>query len=129
MSATCFKDGRTVCCMRKPDILWTDQRFQLVSDALWQFHVTLNSAEAEFVAVSQAIQRSTYLQHVLREVGLCDGPIQIMEDNQSAIAIASDHSNNVKSRHIDIKYLYCREKVLNGEAKLNYVEIPIPSYV
>ncbi|KAI3645246.1 hypothetical protein MP228_011410 [Amoeboaphelidium protococcarum] len=105
---------------------WTDQRFQLVSDAPWQFHVTLNSAEAEFVAVSQAIQRSIYLQHVLREVGLCDGPIQIMEDNQSAIAIASNHSSNVESRHIDIKYLYCEKKVLNGKPNQITLKFPYP---
>ncbi|KAI3641654.1 hypothetical protein MIR68_000314 [Amoeboaphelidium protococcarum] len=86
-----------------------------------QSNVTLSSSEAEFVAMSSAIQQSYYLKMLMEEIGLECGPVKLNCDNKSAITLMNNNSSNSRSRHIDIKYQYAREKVMDGEVKVDYV--------
>jgi hypothetical protein len=42
-------------------------------------------------------------------------------DNQGAKAIAENPINKQRSKHIDIKYHFTREKISNGTVKLQYI--------
>ena len=44
----------------------------------------------------------------------------IYEDNQASICIANDSQCTKKTKHIDIKYHFIREQVLNGNIILKY---------
>lgn len=44
----------------------------------------------------------------------------ILEDNQGAIAIASNPVNNSRTKHIDILYHYICECVQNGQIQLQH---------
>ena len=44
----------------------------------------------------------------------------IKEDNQSAICLAQNPKDHPKSKHIDIKYHFIRELVINNEIKIEY---------
>ncbi|CAL9690925.1 unnamed protein product [Knipowitschia caucasica] len=61
-----------------------------------QATVALSTAEAEYVALSQAAQEGTWLRRLITELGMETTPTVILEDNQGAIAIAKnpvDHAS------------------------------------
>ena len=41
-------------------------------------------------------------------------PVKIFEDNQAAIAFTKDPVHHSRAKHIEIKYLFTREMVLEG---------------
>lgn len=84
--------------------------------------VTLSSTESEYLAVSVASQDILWLKRVLNDfsIQLLDALV-LFEDNQGCIFIAKNLETK-RSKHIDIRYHFVREKVLNGEIELKYVE-------
>lgn len=82
--------------------------------------VALSTAEAEYVALSQAAQECTWLTRLLSDLGMDVTPTVILEDNQGAIAIAKNPVDHSRTKHIDIRYHYIRECVQNGQIQLQY---------
>ena len=83
--------------------------------------VALSTAEAEYVALAGAIQEATWMRQLLDD--LHNGQVEptvILEDNQSAICIAQNPQYHSKTKHIDIKYHYVREKVSDSTVELRY---------
>ncbi len=85
-----------------------------------QATVALSTAEAEYVALSQAAQEGTCLRRLLNDLGVEATPTVILEDNQGAIAIAKNPVDHSRTKHIDIHYRYIRECVQNGQIELQY---------
>ena len=85
-----------------------------------QATVALSTAEAEYVALSQAAQEGTWLRRLLSDLGMEATSTVIMEDNQGAIAIAKNPVDHSRTKHIDIRYHYIRECVQNGQIELQY---------
>ena len=48
-------------------------------------------------------------------------PITIFEDNNGCIAIANNPTDHKRSKHIDIKYHFSREKIEQKEVILEYI--------
>jgi hypothetical protein len=44
----------------------------------------------------------------------------LSEDNQSCIAVSESPTLQRRSKHIDIKFMFVRERVERGEVKLEY---------
>ena len=85
--------------------------------------VALSSTEAEYIALTQAVKESMWIQRFLKEIGRYDGVKDanvIYEDNQGAIALANNPEFHARTKHIDIQYHYVREKVQSGEIDLVY---------
>ena len=83
--------------------------------------VALSTAEAEYVALSQATQEVTWLRELFKDLhNKQTDPTIIYEDNQAAISIAESPQYHSKTKHIDIKYHYVREKVFDNTIKLIY---------
>jgi len=74
-----------------------------------QSTVALSTAEAEYVALSQAAQECVWLRRLLSDLGMDATPVVILEDNQGAIAIAKNPVDHSRTKHIDIRYHYIRE--------------------
>ncbi len=85
-----------------------------------QSTVALSTAEAEYVALSQAAQECVWLRRLLSDLGMDVSPVMILEDNQGAIAIAKNPVDHSRTKHIDIRYHYIRECVQNGQIQLQY---------
>ena len=83
--------------------------------------VTLSTSEAEYVALSLAVQEAVWLRRLLKHIqDLQDKPITIMEDNQGAIGIVKNPVAHSKTKHINIRYHYTREAVRDGTVILSY---------
>ena len=84
--------------------------------------VTLSTAEAEYVALSTAVQETVWLRKLL--IGAEENqPTVIMEDNQGAICIAKNPVAHSRTKHIDIRYHYIREAIHD-----DFVELRLLSY-
>ena len=73
------------------------------------------------VALSQATQEAIWLQRLLKEVGESTSEgTTIMEDNQGAMATAQNPVFHRRTKHIQIRYHYVREAVVEGIIRLVY---------
>ena len=88
-----------------------------------QASVALSTAEAEYIALSGAVQEAIWLRQLTLELSSGDvpkGATVIHEDNQSAISLAKNPQFHGRAKHIDIRHHFVREKVNDGTIELNY---------
>jgi hypothetical protein len=84
--------------------------FPVIWQSKKQNLVTVSTVESEYVAASSATQELTWILSLLDELNIAyDQPIMHI-DNQGAIAIAKDPKHHGRTKHIDIRYHYIREK-------------------
>ncbi|KAF1318429.1 Integrase catalytic core protein, partial [Globisporangium splendens] len=84
--------------------------------------VALSSTEAEYMALSEATQEAVWLKAFMRELGedAGDGALTVFEDNQGVIVLAKNPEFHKRTKHIDIRYHFVREKVEDGQVVLEY---------
>ncbi|MCP4115733.1 MAG: Ty1/Copia family ribonuclease HI [Desulfobacteraceae bacterium] len=84
--------------------------------------VALSSTEAEYVALSSAAQQAVWLRQLLKNLG-CEQhqPTTVYEDNQGAICLARNPIAHKKTKHIEIRHHYIREKVADKTLALKYI--------
>jgi hypothetical protein len=84
--------------------------------------VALSSAEAEYMAVSAAVQDAMYLRQLFSDLGFEQRePTTIYEDNQGCIALTENPVMHKRTKHIDIRHHFVRERVESGDIVLKYV--------
>jgi hypothetical protein len=89
----------------------------------FQKTVALSSTEAEYMALSDCVKECVWLRRLLKGMGSEQvDPTVIYEDNQGAMALAKNVGYQARTKHIDIRYHFIREKVASGEVELVYVE-------
>ena len=93
---------------------------------LWKLRkqptVVLSSCESEYVLLCAGMQEAVYLKRLLEE--LCQvsySAIPVHCDNQGTIALSKNFTHHDRSKHIDIKYPFCRECVSSGKVEVIYV--------
>ena len=94
-----------------PPISWKSQKQQTVA---------LSSCEAEYMALAAAVQETLFLHMLLRRY-LNQESVNIFVDNQGTIDLASKYSTEKRSKHIDIRYHFIREKISSGFIELTHV--------
>uniref|UniRef100_A0AAV1TT31 Polyprotein n=1 Tax=Peronospora matthiolae TaxID=2874970 RepID=A0AAV1TT31_9STRA len=94
-----------------------------------QSSVSLSTSEAEYIALSLAIQEGKWVHRLLCEILAAanePGPdLVIREDNQSCIKMTKNPVNHGRAKHIDIKYHHIRDEVKRGEVQLEYCETSV----
>ena len=88
-----------------------------------QSMVTLSSAEAEYVALATAVSKVCWLRNLLKEIGY-EQPsgTKIYEDNNACATMARNETTTARSKLIDVKYHFMREKQANGEISVQRVD-------
>jgi len=76
----------------------------------------LSSTEAEYIALSNSVKEAISLGRLEES----KEPILIFEDNQSTINISNNPIRNERSKHIDVRFHFIREKVNNKEIEIKY---------
>jgi hypothetical protein len=100
--------------------------FLLGVPILWkskaQRAVTLSSAEAEFVALSEAAKDIKFVTQILESMGIkIELPIVVRVNNIGAIFMSENVSTTSRTRHVDVRYHYVREYVEDGFVKIVFV--------
>jgi hypothetical protein len=94
-------------------VAWCSQR---------QKSVALSTTEAEYVALSQAVQELTWLTLLTSDLLETQGETPVLyADNQSAIKLLNNPEFHKRTKHIDVRYHYIREKFNEGVFSLEYV--------
>ncbi|GMF29881.1 unnamed protein product [Phytophthora fragariaefolia] len=88
----------------------------------FQKTVALSSTKAEYMALSECVKGVVWMRLLLKDLGSeqTDGTV-IYEGSQSVMALANNVGYQSRTKHIDIRYHFIREKVATGEVKLKYV--------
>ena len=74
--------------------------------------VTKSTTEAEYIALYTGISEACYFINVIqRGMGIQITPIPTHVDNQGTIFIAQQEVCNKRTKHIDVRYHFCREQV------------------
>ncbi|XP_043694337.1 secreted RxLR effector protein 161-like [Telopea speciosissima] len=87
-----------------------------------QESVSLSTAEAEYIATTASCTQVLWMQRQISDFGLSsDGPVTIMCDNMSAINISKNPVQHSRTKHIDIRYLFLKEKITSNAVRLEFV--------
>ncbi|KAL7540880.1 hypothetical protein ACHAXR_010682 [Thalassiosira sp. AJA248-18] len=93
-----------------------------------QTEIALSTAEAEYIALSQALRKVIHLITLLEEFNeifplhietpkfVC----KVHEDNQSCIVMATSQKFTPRTKHIALKYHHFRSFVKSGRVTINY---------
>ena len=85
--------------------------------------VALSSTEAEYVALTRAVQEGIWLRNSLGQIGaLYPMPLVISTDNNGALSLASNDFSHGKVKHINIHYYFIQSHIKHGE--FNVVHTP-----
>lgn len=83
--------------------------------------VALSTCEAEYIGLANATQESMYLTQLLNGMDnktyCCT---KIHGDNQGAIALSKNPVNKQRSKHIDVKYHFIRDALIEGKIDIVY---------
>ena len=88
-----------------------------------QKDVTLSSCEAEYYALANAAKEAMWLKSLIQEVdkNAKNEPIIIFEDNQSTITFAKNPIQSERTKHIEVRHHYIRQKVAEGKIEVKYM--------
>ena len=102
-----------VFVMSGGDITWSSQRQKLV---------TLSTTEAEYVAAATTARELVWLRKLLSEIERpCALPTVLYVDNQGAIKLARNAEFHKRTKHIDVKYHFLREKQESEELSVQFI--------
>ena len=94
---------------------------------------TVSTAEAEYVAISEAAKEALYLRKILAEFKqtsekpvvvssilaefkqTSEKPVVLFEDNSAAAIWTKNETDHQKSRHIDVRYHHIRDHIAKGD--------------
>ena len=79
------------------------------------------TAEAEYIALSAAVQESLWMKQLLAYLNVnTETTMTIYEDNQAAICLSKYPQFYGRAKHIDIKCHFVRDKVDKGTINIVY---------
>ena len=83
--------------------------------------VALSTCEAECIGMAAAAQESLYLTQLLNNMGRGSyKATRIYGDNRGAIDLSKNPVSRQRSKHIDIRYHFLREILVNGKIDIVY---------
>ena len=83
--------------------------------------VALSSCEAEYIAASLCACQATWMVNLVEEItGKNHGAITMKIDSMSAINLAKNPIAHGRSKHIEMRFHYLRERVADGKMNLEH---------
>lgn len=87
-----------------------------------QKSVALSSTEAEYMGITEACTEAIYLRNILFEITDNLYSVKIFNDNQGALKLSANNVFHNRTKHIDVRYHFCRDCVNNKIVNLEYLE-------
>nr|GEV34071.1 retrovirus-related Pol polyprotein from transposon TNT 1-94 [Tanacetum cinerariifolium] len=86
-----------------------------------QYCTSMSSAEAEYVSLSACCAQVLWTRTQLTDYGFYFDKIPMYCDSKAAIAISCNPVQDSRTKHIDVRYHFIKEKVENGIVELFFV--------
>jgi hypothetical protein len=80
--------------------------------------VVKSTQEAEYVALTPAMQDCLWATSLLEELGFRQESVEISEDNEACIALANNPQSSKRTRHIQVRYHWIRQHLESKIATL-----------
>ena len=81
----------------------------------------LSSMEAEYMALASAAREALWLRSMLTELGSPSSlPTHISVDNDGTISFAENSGFHARSKHIDVRHHFVRERIASHEVSVSY---------
>ena len=93
-------------------ISWNSSRQKIVS---------LSSTEAEYISLVSSVKEAIWLKQLVNELEFEQPQITIHCDNKSAICLANNPEFHSRSKHIDVRFHFIREKVSEKTIALKFI--------
>ena len=94
-------------------VAWSSRRQSITAQS---------STEAEYIAANHAVMESDHLRKVLWSCGLQVTPVNILCDNNGAIAQAKGiNTTDKRMKHVAIRYNLVRDKINRGDLTISYI--------
>jgi hypothetical protein len=85
--------------------------------------VILSTCEVEYIAIASCVCHSMWLKKLLKKKWMSqEKPTKIYVDNSSVIVLAKNPVFHYWSKHIDTRFHYLRDCIINKEVKAKYVK-------
>ena len=83
----------------------------------------LSLSEAEYVAVSEVVKEINFLYQMLRSMEIkVPLPIKFQVDNVGAICLANNSSVSERTKHVDLRVHFERDKIKDQVIEINFVK-------
>lgn len=86
-----------------------------------QTNIAQSTAEAEFVAAYEVAKDLAWLDQFLQQLDRKPARPKLFVDNQPAVRMIKNHDINRRTKHIDLKYHYIRDKFMSGLFEIEYI--------
>ena len=73
------------------------------------------------MALAHCTREVLFLRQLLKELGYKEGKTTILEDNQACISMSKNPAQHARTKHIDVRYHFVRERIEQQELELDYV--------
>jgi hypothetical protein len=83
--------------------------------------VATSTTEAEYMALSDALKEGIWLSRMLSDLGIPTAQFIIYCDNKAAIALTANPGKHKHSKHIDVRYHFIRERVIDDTVVIRHV--------
>lgn len=102
----------------------------ILSASKMQTLVALSTTEAEYIALSSALREVIGILNLLNELkerkfafnhSIPTVKCRVFEDNQSCIAIATDHRTRPRTKHLSVRLHHFRSHILNKTISIEHV--------
>lgn len=90
-----------------------------------QSAVSTSTTEAEYIAASTAVKEILWLRQLLQDIDeseICEEGVKLFIDNQSAIKLIKNPVFHKRTKHIDVRYHFIREKYDDKSVIIEYVK-------
>ena len=84
--------------------------------------IVSSAGEAEYAALFAGAQHAASLRTILHDLGYPQPPTIIMCDNTCAIGIATDPIKQKRSKAIDMRFHWVRDRVRQGQFSISYIK-------
>jgi Reverse transcriptase (RNA-dependent DNA polymerase) len=101
-----------VCVYMGGPISWMSRR---------QKSVALSTTEAEFVAASEASKEVVWLMRLFNEITELVSVPKLLIDNMSTVKLVKNPIFHKRSKHIEVRHFFVREKVEEGQLIVEHV--------
>jgi hypothetical protein len=86
-----------------------------------QNSAALSTAEAEYIVAGHCSAQLLWMRQTLRDYGYKLSKVPLLCDNESAIRMADNPVEHSRTKHIDIRYHFLRDRQQRGDIEIAYV--------
>ncbi|KAE9058789.1 hypothetical protein PF010_g30872 [Phytophthora fragariae] len=119
-------DDECIVCLYVGDMLIASRQKAVivsVKAGITEKFRTKDLGSARVILGSDCVKECVWMRRLLKDIGAEQvGATVIYEDNQGAMALAKNVGYQARTKHIDIRYHFIREKVVSNEVELEYVD-------